>query len=136
MRRLSVIGVAAATLAVAVIVAGCADSRSILYSGVSGGLSASPPQVVTDTAAVRAGRSVRAFWLSNLASGKLGPAGNVSQRQFRSRLAGAASHYGFTVERVRFVRTRGQIAPLVIIETEDTSPSLARFPLSLGHSTR
>ena len=62
--------------------------------------------------------TVRAFWLSNLASGELGPAGNLSPGEFRSRrLAQAASRYGFTIERVRFVHTRGQIAPLVIVET-------------------
>ena len=117
-RYVSLLGVAAATLAVAVVVAGCgASSRSILYSGDSFGASSSPPHVVTDAEAVRAGRTVRAFWLSNLASGELGPAGNLSPREFRSRLAQAASRYGFTVKRVRFIHTRGQIAPLVIVET-------------------
>lgn len=107
-----------ATLATAVVVAGCGDSRSILYSGVSIGASTGHPRVVTDAEAVRAGRTVRSFWRSNLANGKLGPASSVSPRQFRSRLARAANRYSFTVEGVRFVRVRGRIAPLVIVETD------------------
>jgi hypothetical protein len=129
MRRLSVIAVVGATLAVAVVVAGCGDSRSILYAGVSGAPLAPVshpfphPHVVTDAEAVRDGRSVRASWLSSLASGSLGTTGNLfSPRQFRLRLASAAGRYGFTVERVRFVPTRGSTgnqvaAPLVIVET-------------------
>ncbi len=58
-----------------------------------------------------------AFWRSNLASGELGPRSNLTLRQFRSRVARAASRYGFNIDRVRFVRTRGQVAPLVIVET-------------------
>ena len=124
-RYVSLLVLAAATLSVAVVVAGCGDSRSvgdsrsILYAGDSGGASAvghSPP-VVTDAEAVRAGRTVHAFWLSNLASGALGPTSNQSPQQFRLRLASAANRYGFTVERVRFVEARGQVAPLVIVET-------------------
>ncbi len=118
-RYVSLLAAATATLAIAGIVAGCGDSRSILYAGDSGGALAvgSAPPVVTDPEAVRAGRTVRAFWRSNLASGELGPSSNLSPRQFRLRVAHAASRYGFTVERVRFVRTRGQVAPLVIVET-------------------
>ena len=142
MRRYALLlGVAAAVLALAVAAAGCGDSRSILMSGVSGGLRGSPPQVVTDAAAVRAGRTVRAFWLSNLASGELGPVSNLSPREFRSRLARAATRYGFTVERVRFIRTRGRIAPLVVVETGDylafarATPAIAKSLDPLTHTT-
>jgi len=122
----SLVVAAAATLAVAVVVTGCGDSRSILYAGVSPRLPSShpsAPHVVTDAEAVRVGRKERAFWLSSLASGSLGTTGNLfSPRQFRLRLASAAGRYGFTVERVRFVSTRGSTggqiaAPLVIVET-------------------
>jgi hypothetical protein len=128
-RYVSLLGVAAATLAVAVVVTGCGDSRSILYAGVSPRLPpvsshrVSHPHVVTDAEAVRVVRSVRASWLSSLASGSLGTTGNLfSPRGFRLRVASAAGRYGFTVERVRFVRTRGSTgnhvaAPLVIVET-------------------
>jgi len=122
----SLVVVAAAALAVAVVVSGCGDSRSILYAGVSPRLPSShrsSPHVVTDAEAVRVGRNERASWQSSLASGSLGTTGNLfSPRQFRLRLASAAGRYGFTVERVRFVRTRGSTggqiaAPLVIVET-------------------
>lgn len=116
-RYVSLLGVAAATLAAAVVLAGCGDTRSILYSGVSGGLSTTR-HVVTDAQARRAGRTVPAFWLSNLASGKLGPPSTLSSREFRSRLGRAASRYGFTVKRVRFIKTRGQIAPFVVVEAD------------------
>jgi hypothetical protein len=78
---------------------------------------------VTDAEAARDGRSERASWRSSLASGSLGTTGNLfSPRQFRLRVASAADRYGFTVERVRFARTRGSTgnqvaAPLVIVET-------------------
>jgi len=117
-RHVSLLGVALATLVAAVVLAGCGDSRSILYSGVSGSLRNVPPEVVTDAEAIRAGRTVPAFWLSNLGSGKLGPISSLSRRDFRSRLARAAARYGFTVKRVRFIETRGQIAPFVIVETD------------------
>jgi hypothetical protein len=118
-RYVSLLCVAAATVAAAVVLAGCGDSRSILYAGDSGGALAvgHSPQVVTDAEALRAGRTVPAFWLSNLASGELGPPSTLSPREFRSRLARAANRYGFTVKRVRFIKTRGQIAPFVIVET-------------------
>lgn len=116
-RYVSLLVVAATTLAVAVVVAGCGDSRSILYSGVSvGGV---PPRVVTDAEAVRAGRTVPASWFSQLPDGELGPASSLSPRDFRSRLGHAASRYGFTVKRVRFIKTRAQIAPFVIVETKN-----------------
>ncbi len=116
-----------------VVVAGCgsvrrsshsvldASGRSILYRGVSlvGATGANgAPKRVTDAEAVRAGRTARPFWLSNLASGELGPRSNLSPRQFRSKLARTASRYGFSVKRLQFVRTRGQVAPLVIVETD------------------
>jgi hypothetical protein len=124
-RYVSLLGLAVAALAAAVILGGCGDSRSILYSGVSGGLRNTPPEVVTDAQARRAGRTMPAFWMSNLSTGNLGPPSSLSQREFRSRLARAASRYGFTVKRVRFIKTRGQIAPLVIVET-DSYRTLAR----------
>jgi hypothetical protein len=76
---------------------------------------------------------VRASWLSDLASGELGPTSNLSPRQFRSRLTRAASRYGFTVQRVRFVRTRGQVAPLVIVKT-DGYLALARATPAISRS--
>lgn len=126
-RFVPLLGVAIPVLAGALPVAGCGDShsvggrRSILYSGVSlvGATGARTPNVVTDAEAFRADRTTRAFWRSNLASGTLGPASDLSPRQFRARVARAASRYGFTVERVGFVRTRGQFAPLVIAETRN-----------------
>ena len=66
---------------------------------------------------------MHASWLSSLANGSLGTTGNLfSPRQFRLRVARAAGRYGFTVERLRFARTRGSTgehvaAPLVIVET-------------------
>jgi hypothetical protein len=123
-RRVSIIGLAAATLAAAVVVAGCGNShsisnpRAILYAGVTGDVSSGPAQVVADARAGRAGRTVLASWLSDLASGKLGPTSRLSPYEFRSRLERAATRYGFTVKRVRFVKTRGQIAPFVVVVTD------------------
>jgi hypothetical protein len=123
-RYMSLVVVAAATLAVAVVVSGCGDSRSILYAGVTPRVppvSSHPsphPQVVTDAEAVRAGLSAHAYWLSHLASARGRPDRPLSPRQFRRRVASAAGRYGFTVKRVRFVRrTRRKVAPLVIVET-------------------
>jgi hypothetical protein len=117
-RYVSLIGVAAAAFAGAAVLAGCGNGRSILYSGVSIGASTGPPEVVTDADALRAGRTMPRFWRSNLASPWLGPTSRLSPSEFRSRLARAASRYGFTVKRVRFVKTRGQLAPFVIVETD------------------
>lgn len=127
------IGVAMATLVAVVVLAGCGNSRSILYSGVSVGLGSGRPQVVTDAEASRAGRTIPIFWRSHLSNGKLGPASTVSPREFRFRLARAARRYGFTVKAVRFVKTRGRIAPFVIVET-DRYLALARATPAIERS--
>ncbi len=111
------IGVATAAAAAAVALSGCGDSRSVLYSGLVIG-AGGKPLIVTDADAGRVGRTLPVFWRSKLSSGTLGPPSTVSPREFRSRLSRAARRYGFTVKRVRFVKTRGQIAPLVIVETD------------------
>src|SRR4051794_2794008 len=48
-------------------------------------------------------------------------------------LLGRPTRYGFTVKRVRFIRTRGQIAPFVIVET-DRYLDFARATRAIGRS--
>jgi hypothetical protein len=105
---------------VASVAAGCANSRSILYSGISGPLGQTKKVVVTDAAAARDARQNRAEWLAMIArvrrQGAAHGFSNLSPRKFRLRLAAAAKRYGFTVKKVQFVHP-GHVAPLVIVQT-------------------
>jgi hypothetical protein len=111
----------AAVSAVAVVaLAGCgAGSRSVLYSGVSFGIS-QKRTVISDAAAVRDARVGRVEWLGMVARARAGVAGrrfpNVPEREFRRRLDMAARRYGFTLERVAF-RHAGQVTPFVVVRT-------------------
>jgi len=112
------LGLAALTIALAAAVAGCANSRSILYKGVvTGGGSR---LVISDAAAVRAGWVNRKQWLADIArAGRDDPRPrfhNLSASQFRGRLAAAAVRFGFTVKTVEFLHPR-QFAPLVIVQS-------------------
>ena len=114
MKRIAGISVIAAIL-----LAGCASSRSVLYSGQSIGVG-TKKTVVTDAAAVRDARSARAEWVAmvNLESGHGLKAGfaAVPPHKFRSQLAAAARRYGFTVKRVDFLHPQ-RPTPLVIVQT-------------------
>lgn len=120
MRRYTTpLGVGPALIIAAGATAGCASSRSILYSGVSGpaGL---PKRVVTDPAALHDVRVNHAQWVADLARrAREDPSqrfANLSGRQFRLRLAAAAGRYQFTVKRLQFLHPR-QVAPFVVIQT-------------------
>ena len=107
-------------LVCAVLLAGCGgSSRSILYEGVSSGLS-QKRLVISDAAAVRDGKSVRAEWLAMVRRAeRRHPAerfANLSVREFRSRLARAARRDGFAVKEIRFLHSR-QATPYVVVET-------------------
>jgi hypothetical protein len=105
--------------AVAVVAAGCANSRSILYSGYSVG-SLGTRHVISDTAASDDVQLQLARWVTDIARrGREHPSqrfANLSVRQVRERLGAAAAHYRFTVERLRFFHPR-QLEPLVILQT-------------------
>lgn len=98
---------------------GCGgSSRSVLYSGVS--LTGGPKRIVTDAAAVRDVRAVRAQWLAEITR-RAGedpsqPFANLSAQQLRLRLAKAAARYHFTVKKVELLHPR-QSAPLIIVRT-------------------
>lgn len=117
-RYATIFGVAALTLALAAAVAGCGNSRSILYKGIAPGGGARI--VISDAAAVRDGRTIRHQWLAAVArAGREYPKPhfhNLSASQLRARLATAATRYGFTVKRVVFLHPR-QVAPLVVVQT-------------------
>jgi hypothetical protein len=106
-------------IAAAGMLAGCANSRSILYSGVSGpaGLT---KKVVTDAEALHDLHVNHADWVADVTRRAQDDPSqrfpNLSTRQFRLRLAAAAARYHFTVKKVQFLHPR-QLAPLVIIET-------------------
>jgi len=112
-------GIAASVFVVAVLVVGCASSRSILYSGVSGN-GIGPKRVVTDTTARRDARTAREQWVAEITRrARKDPSprfANLPTRRLRLRLADAASRYHFTVKKVRFLHPR-QLAPLVVIQT-------------------
>jgi len=101
------------------LLSGCGgSSRSVLYSGVS--LTGGPKRVVTDAAAVRDVRAVRAQWLAEITR-RAGedpsqPFANLSAQQLRLRLAKAAARYHFTVKKVELLHPR-QLAPLIIVRT-------------------
>jgi hypothetical protein len=113
------VGIAASVIVATVLVAGCANSRSILYSGVSGNASGAK-RVVTDAAALHDARAAREQWVAEITRlARADPSqrfANLPARQLRLRLAEAAARYGFTVKKVQFLHPR-QLAPLVIIET-------------------
>lgn len=118
-RYATLVGVGASVITAGVLAAGCASSRSILYSGVSGpaGL---PKRVVTDAEALRDERVNQAQWVADIVRrAREDPSerfANLSPRQFRLRLAAAAARYQLTVKRVHFLHPR-QLAPLVIVQT-------------------
>jgi hypothetical protein len=109
---------AAACLVVAAIVlAGCASSRSVLNSGITPGLGGKTI-LITDAAAVRDGKANRADWLQMVKGESdrgLRFAG-VPAREFRSRLAAAAARYGFKVDRIEFLE-QPRPTPLVVVQT-------------------
>src|SRR5690348_16526237 len=94
------LGIAASDIVAAVLVAGCASSRSILYSGVTGN-GIGPKRVVTDAAASRDARAAREQWVAEITRrARTDPSqrfANLPARQLRLRLADAASRYHFTV---------------------------------------
>ena len=112
-------GVAGVCLVCVAALAACGNSRSILYAGVSPGISGKR-LVITDAAARRDARSDRRQWLAYIAQqARRDPRArfaNLSTSEFRRRLDAAASKYGFTVETVRFLEPR-QLAPLVVVRT-------------------
>jgi hypothetical protein len=118
-RHARLLGIAASVVVAAVLVAGCADSRSILYAGVSGNASG-PKRVVTDAAALHDARAARDQWVAEIMRRARADPGerfaNLPARQLRLRLAEAASRYHFTVKSLRLLRPR-QVAPLVVIQT-------------------
>ncbi len=113
------VGAAALIVALAVVVAGCGNGRSILYKGIAPG--GGPREVISDAAAVRDGKAIRRRWLADIARrGREYPAQrfhNLPAATFRARLAAAAARDHFTVKRVRFLHPR-QVAPLVIVESD------------------
>jgi hypothetical protein len=112
---------AAAAVCLCAVIAGCgSSSRSILYEGITSPLGGKT-FVVSDTAAIRDGRSARTEWLAMVKRAKHqeGPIGrfpNLPAGRFRSRLAGEARRYGFVVEQVRFLHSP-QATPLVVVRT-------------------
>lgn len=118
-RYATLVGVGAAVVTVAGLMAGCAGSRSILYGGLSGPAGQSKT-VVTDAAALHDVRLNHAQWAADIARRASEDPGqrfaNLSARVFRLRLAAAAARYHFTVKQVQFLHPR-QVAPLVIIQT-------------------
>lgn len=113
------LGIAASVILAAFLVTGCASGRSILYSGVSGDASG-PTRVVTDAAALRDARAAHGQWVAEITRrARADPSqrfDNLPARQFRLRLAEAASRYHFTVKKLQLLRPR-QAAPLVVIQT-------------------
>ena len=121
-------------LVVGVVVAGCASSRSVLYGGVSFGVTGKKT-VVTDAAAARDGKRIRKHWLAEIARRRRESGlrfRNLSRPAFRSRLAAAAARDHFTVERLQFVHS-GQVTPLVVLRT-DRYVALARAIPSIASS--
>ncbi|HLX33476.1 MAG TPA: hypothetical protein VKR79_12055 [Gaiellaceae bacterium] len=110
-----------ATVALILVVSACGNSRSVLYSGVTYGLS-NKPIVITDAAALRDAREILHRWLDQIARrGREAPGqrfSNLPGSELRQRLAAAAARYHFTVKRVRLLHPR-QVAPLVILQTRD-----------------
>lgn len=118
-RYASLLGACASVGALAVLVAGCGNSRSILYKGISPGVSGHRI-VISDATAVRAGKRIREQWLADIAlAGREYPKQrfhNLPESLFRARLSAAAASDQFTVKRVEFLHPR-QLAPLVIVQS-------------------
>ena len=119
MRFATLLGVGVLAVAVAAVVAGCAGSRSILYSGESAGAGGAR-HVVSDSEASNDVQVQLARWVAEITRrGREDPGqhfANLSPGQFRERLDTAAARYHFTVERVALLHPR-EIAPLVIVQT-------------------
>lgn len=118
-RSATLVGMVASVIVAAALVSGCASSRSILYSGVSGPAGGAK-RVVTDAAALRDARAVRAQWVAEITDrAREDPSerfANLPARQLRQRLAHDAARYHFTVKQVQLLHPR-QLAPLVIVQT-------------------
>lgn len=103
----------------ALILAGCADSRSVLLSGISPDARGAKI-VIDDATASRDARGIERKWLTEIGQRARTTPGerfvNPSTSQFRQRLAAAATRYGFTVKSLRFLRPR-QLAPLSVVQT-------------------
>ena len=117
-RYATVLEASASAFVLAAVVAGCGNSRSILYKGVAPG--GGPRIVISDATAIRDGKAIRKRWLAEIAqAGRESPEPrfhNLPASRLRSRLAAAAARYDFTVKRVQFLHPR-QLAPLVIVQT-------------------
>ena len=118
-RYTTIVGMVASVIVAAAVASGCASSRSILYSGVSG-LAGGPKRVVTDAAALREARAARAQWVAEITRrAQKDPSerfANLPARRLRLRLAHEAARYHFTVKKVQLFHPR-QVALLVIIQT-------------------
>jgi hypothetical protein len=126
-RLLSALG----AFTVALMVAGCASSRSVLYSGVTFGLTGKRT-VVTDAAAVRDAKGIRRHWLGETGRHSSQRFPNLPKAEFSRRLAAAAARYHFTVKTAQF-RHAGQVTPLVVLRT-DRYVALARAIPSIEQS--
>jgi major membrane immunogen (membrane-anchored lipoprotein) len=107
------------TMVAAVLLAGCgSSSRSVLYRGLAG--LTGKRMVVTDAEARRDGKVNLRDWEKETAQGAgVAPEkrfSNLSESEFRKRLATAAAKYGFTVKTVRFLHPR-KLAPVVVVQT-------------------
>lgn len=102
-----------------VVLAGCGGTRSVLYSGVSGGLTGTK-HVITDAAARSDAQAFYTEWTGEMRRrAKEDPSqrfDNLSEPRFRRLLAREAARYHFTVKTLRFLHPQ-QLAPLVIVET-------------------
>ena len=111
--------IAATCVLCSIALGGCAGSRSVLYSGVSFGIS-QKRTVITDSVALRDGKQDRREWIAEIyrrgRQDRTTRFSNLAPATFRRRLDAAASRYHFTVETVRFLRPR-QLAPLVVVRT-------------------
>ncbi|MGH3010117.1 MAG: hypothetical protein ACRDLM_12030 [Gaiellaceae bacterium] len=123
------------TVAAGLLLTGCASSRSVLYSGVTVGLSGKRT-IITDAVAVRDAGSVHAEWVATIRRENGHGLGvrfsGVPSREFRSRLAAAASRYGFVVKRVEFLH-QPLPTPLVVVQTS-RYVAFARAVPAIDHS--
>lgn len=108
-RCASLLGASASVVALALVVAGCGNSRAILYKGISPGVSGHRI-VISDARAVRDGKEIRKQWLADIArAGREYPKqrfDNLPESRFRARLDAAATRDEFTVKRVAFLQSR------------------------------
>jgi hypothetical protein len=109
--------------AACLMVAGCASSSSVLYSGVSLN-GTGKGTVITDAAAVRDAKGIRSHWLGETGRRSSQRFPGLPEAEFRRRLAAASARYHFTVETAQF-RHAGQATPLVVLRT-DRYVALAR----------